>query len=91
MPVSVGAQNALAGRLQRWTDAVVPTIVGDLGRSILSAAHEMAAFQVTRTVKSLTRWLPGIDMLRRYQTAWLPHDIFAGLVLVTMLVPVGIA
>jgi MFS superfamily sulfate permease-like transporter len=42
-------------------------------------------------VKSLTRWLPGIDMLRRYQTAWLPHDIFAGLVLVTMLVPVGIA
>ena len=46
---------------------------------------------MTRTVKSLTRWVPGIDMLRRYQTAWLPHDIFAGLVLVTMLVPVGIA
>jgi len=30
-------------------------------------------------------------MLRRYQAAWLPHDIFAGLVLATMLVPVGIA
>jgi high affinity sulfate transporter 1 len=37
------------------------------------------------------RWLPGIETLRRYETAWLPHDIFAGLVLATMLVPVGIA
>jgi high affinity sulfate transporter 1 len=54
-------------------------------------AHERAAFQATRTVKSLTRWLPGIDMLRRYQAAWLRHDIFAGLVLATMLIPVGIA
>ena len=36
-------------------------------------------------------WLPGIETLRRYETAWLPHDIFAGLVLATMLVPVGIA
>jgi high affinity sulfate transporter 1 len=37
------------------------------------------------------RWLPGIQTLRRYEAAWLPHDIFAGLVLATMLVPVGIA
>src|SRR6516165_10483913 len=37
------------------------------------------------------RWLPGIDTLRRYELAWLPHDLFAGLVLATMLVPVGIA
>ncbi len=37
------------------------------------------------------RWLPGIDTLRHYKAAWLAHDIFAGLVLVTMLVPVGIA
>ena len=29
--------------------------------------------------------------MRRYETAWLPHDIAAGLVLTTMLVPVGIA
>src|ERR1700740_857128 len=36
-------------------------------------------------------WLPGIESLRRYQAASLPHDIFAGLVLATMLVPVGIA
>ncbi|MGY4477537.1 SulP family inorganic anion transporter [Bradyrhizobium sp. USDA 3364] len=38
-----------------------------------------------------TGWLPGLNTLRRYQGAWLPHDIFAGLVLATMLVPVGIA
>jgi high affinity sulfate transporter 1 len=37
------------------------------------------------------RWLPGIETLRHYETAWLAHDVFAGLVLVTMLVPVGIA
>ncbi|MGJ4940435.1 SulP family inorganic anion transporter [Bradyrhizobium sp. HKCCYLS1011] len=37
------------------------------------------------------RWLPGIDTLRHYQSAWLPSDVFAGLVLATMLVPVGIA
>ena len=38
-----------------------------------------------------TRWLPGLETLRRYQAEWLPHDIVAGLVLATMLVPVGIA
>lgn len=37
------------------------------------------------------RWLPGVQTLRRYQLAWLPNDIVAGLVLTTMLVPVGIA
>lgn len=37
------------------------------------------------------RWLPGLQMLRRYKVAWLQHDIVAGLVLTTMLVPVGIA
>jgi high affinity sulfate transporter 1 len=36
-------------------------------------------------------WLPGIKILRRYEAAWFRHDIFAGLVLATMLVPVGIA
>ena len=39
----------------------------------------------------LTRWLPGLATLRQYQAEWLPHDIVAGLVLTTMLVPVGIA
>ncbi len=38
-----------------------------------------------------TRWLPGLQVLHRYEAAWLPHDLMAGLVLTTMLVPVGIA
>jgi high affinity sulfate transporter 1 len=37
------------------------------------------------------RWLPGLNTLRHYQIAWLRNDIVAGLVLTTMLVPVGIA
>jgi MFS superfamily sulfate permease-like transporter len=38
-----------------------------------------------------THWLPGLQTLRDYQAAWLMHDVTAGLVLTTMLVPVGIA
>jgi high affinity sulfate transporter 1 len=37
------------------------------------------------------RWLPGLALLKDYRLAWLPKDIMAGLVLTTMLVPVGIA
>src|SRR5215471_6014995 len=37
------------------------------------------------------RWLPGVLTLRQYQATWLPHDIVAGIVLATMLAPVGIA
>src|SRR5262249_5000274 len=37
------------------------------------------------------RWLPGLQILSEYQTAWFPRDVMAGLVLATMLVPVGIA
>jgi high affinity sulfate transporter 1 len=39
----------------------------------------------------LMRWLPGLQTLRHYDPAWLLDDIVAGLVLTTMLVPVGIA
>jgi high affinity sulfate transporter 1 len=39
----------------------------------------------------LSRWLPGLRVLRQYDPAWLRHDIAAGIVLTTMLVPVGIA
>src|SRR5262245_50749789 len=37
------------------------------------------------------RWLPGLRTLREYEAAWLPNDLAAGLVLTTMLIPVGIA
>ena len=43
----------------------------------------------TKTAGS--RWLPGLKILRRYQPAWLKDDLVAGIVLATMLVPVGIA
>jgi high affinity sulfate transporter 1 len=37
------------------------------------------------------RWVPGLHTLRQYEPSWLRHDIVAGLVMTTMLVPVGIA
>ena len=37
------------------------------------------------------RWLPGLQMLSTYEARWFRHDLMAGLVLTTMLVPVGIA
>jgi high affinity sulfate transporter 1 len=37
------------------------------------------------------RWAPGLLVLRDYQASWLAHDLVAGLVLSTMLAPVGIA
>jgi high affinity sulfate transporter 1 len=40
---------------------------------------------------SWLHWLPGLQTLRNYEVGWLSHDIAAGLVLTTMLVPVGIA
>jgi high affinity sulfate transporter 1 len=46
---------------------------------------------VTAAASGWQRWLPGLLMLRRYEAAWLRNDIVAGLVLTTMLVPVGIA
>src|SRR5215475_10438157 len=43
------------------------------------------------TVTRWKRWLPGLQIASEYQAAWLPRDVMAGLVLATMLVPVGIA
>src|SRR6187549_375459 len=37
------------------------------------------------------RWLPGLKVFSRYEASWFPRDLMAGLVLTTMLVPVGIA
>jgi high affinity sulfate transporter 1 len=42
-------------------------------------------------MKGLMKWLPGVQMLKDYQAAWFVSDLVAGLVLTTMLVPVGIA
>jgi high affinity sulfate transporter 1 len=37
------------------------------------------------------RWLPGLVTLRQYQVSWFRHDLIAGVVMTTMLVPAGIA
>jgi high affinity sulfate transporter 1 len=44
-----------------------------------------------RVTAGWTRWLPGLNTLRQYERSWLRHDIVAGLVMTTMLVPIGIA
>jgi len=41
--------------------------------------------------KAWADWVPGLQTLRHYQAGWLGNDIVAGIVLSTMLVPVGIA
>ena len=41
--------------------------------------------------KAWLRWLPGLHTLRSYEASWLRHDVVAGIVLATMLVPVGVA
>src|SRR5215467_5685263 len=40
---------------------------------------------------SWLRWLPGWQTLRHYQRSWLRQDVAAGLVLTSMLLPVGLA
>jgi hypothetical protein len=37
------------------------------------------------------RWFPGLKTLRQYEASWVRHDLMAGVVMTTMLVPVGIA
>jgi len=44
-----------------------------------------------QTSTKITRWVPGLKMLRQYQRAWLPRDLMAGLVLCTLLIPQGMA
>jgi high affinity sulfate transporter 1 len=50
-----------------------------------------ARFAMPRNQTSWIRWLPGLNTLHLYKLAWLRHDLVAGLVMTTMLVPVGIA
>src|SRR5205823_14278186 len=47
--------------------------------------------QAPLTMNRFKRWLPGLQILSSYQAAWFARDLMAGLVLATMLVPVGIA
>src|SRR5215472_17196967 len=75
---------------------IVTLITHDLFRKENVCAHttisdhhevEQQSFSMNRW----KRWLPGLQILREYQSAWFAGDVMAGLVLATMLVPVGIA
>jgi high affinity sulfate transporter 1 len=46
---------------------------------------------VQRGRTGILDWLPGLRTLRQYELSWLRRDLAAGLVMTTMLVPVGIA
>ena len=60
-----------------------------------SVSAPPARGQVLRTslaaASGWQRWVPGLGVLRSYHVAWLAGDVMAGLVLTSMLVPVGIA
>ncbi|MBH3430979.1 SulP family inorganic anion transporter [Pseudomonas alkylphenolica] len=51
----------------------------------------MPSPRTARPQRGWLRWLPGLRVLRTYPLGDLPKDLLAGLVLTTMLVPVGIA
>ena len=51
----------------------------------------IAHFEQRPATTGWLRWVPGLITLRQYQRSWLRHDVVAGLVMTTMLVPVGIA
>lgn len=52
---------------------------------------EQVTLPISATSKGWKRWIPGLDTLAHYKSSWLTNDVAAGLVLTTMLVPVGIA
>ncbi len=77
----------------------VPTVPPADGRNASSghAARSTRTRDATSAARGIShraewlRWVPGLSTLLRYEAAWLGHDVVAGLVLATMLVPVGIA
>jgi high affinity sulfate transporter 1 len=61
------------------------------GRSGVTEPGRIARHAAQTNQGSWLRWLPGLATLRRYDSSWLKHDVVAGIVMTTMLVPVGIA
>ena len=67
-------------------DSTPPPVLQEKGRVARPMQHLLAKNQT-----GWSRWLPGLQVLRHYQRAWLPHDVMAGLALTAVLVPAGIA
>src|ERR1700754_1334103 len=66
----------------------MPTSLADKSAPL---ARTTTGREQARFAAILRRWVPGLQILREYRAAWLGNDIVAGIVLSTMLVPVGIA
>jgi len=75
-----------------WSTTRQALLADGMSKDLSSQIAETIVRGATQTTRTgWIRWLPGFDMLRRYELPWLRHDIVAGLVMTTMLVPVGIA
>jgi len=64
-------------------------LLGLSGKRPPQPAKHLATTRVNQT--GWIRWFPGLETLSYYKSSWLRHDFGAGLVMTTMLVPVGIA
>ena len=52
----------------------------------------MTAAATTRSIRAqVERWIPGVRVIRTYDRTWMTRDLIAGIVLVTLLVPQGMA
>ena len=58
-----------------------------MGRGGQEGRRETASPRLAR----VERWMPGVRALRTYERSWLSRDLIAGIVLVTLLVPQGMA
>src|SRR5215472_15306167 len=66
-------------------------VMGESPSSDATRPHSMLRPPEQANLVNWMRWLPGLNTLRHYKSSWLRHDVVAGLVMTTMLVPVGIA
>jgi high affinity sulfate transporter 1 len=55
------------------------------------AAKQPPTLPPQAAVPGWRRWIPGLQIIANYKAEWLTSDIGAGLVLTSMLIPVGIA
>ena len=60
-------------------------------RELAEGARLTATQAPASRIAGIERWAPGIRAARTYQRSWLSRDLIAGIVLVTLLVPQGMA
>jgi sulfate permease family protein len=73
------------------TSAIVSTAMNESLSSETAESERIARNEAQAKRTGWIRWLPGFSTLRHYESSWLRHDLVAGVVMTTMLVPVGIA